>query len=108
MINLSKIAKSHRAASPEVKSMAEDFFGSMDADGDWRVEIEEFLSFVREQGYAHMHNNTFFKELDIDGNGSLGFWEVMTLYYIIKSGRPFCGRCGDFIPGIYFSCVVLM
>lgn len=48
----------------------------------------------------------FFKALDHDGDGKLGFWDVMTIYYIIESGRPFCGCCGDFIPDMYFSCVI--
>lgn len=107
MAKLSNIAKSYYgAAPPEVKAMADDFFKSMDADGDGGVNLEEFLTFVRENGYTHMHNNHFFKMLDITGKGSLDFWEAMTLYYIIKSGRPFCNCCAEFIPAIYFSCVV--
>ncbi|PIN15646.1 hypothetical protein CDL12_11700 [Handroanthus impetiginosus] len=47
----------------------------------------------------------FFKLLDTNGNGKLDFVQVMTLYYIIKSGRPFCDSCNEFIPGIFFSCV---
>ncbi|KAF5950600.1 hypothetical protein HYC85_012593 [Camellia sinensis] len=30
--------------------------------------------------------------------------EVMSLYYIIKSGRPFCEGCDEFIPGMFFTC----
>ncbi|KAK6161190.1 hypothetical protein DH2020_004571 [Rehmannia glutinosa] len=100
------IAKSHyRAGSPEVQALAHKFFKSLDTDGDGRVDLPEFLSFMRQEGYAQMRNPYFFKELDRDGNGTLDFWEVMTLYYIIKSGRPFCDWCGNFIPGIFFSCV---
>ncbi|XP_022848897.1 uncharacterized protein LOC111371238 isoform X3 [Olea europaea var. sylvestris] len=29
----------------------------------------------------------------------------MTLYYIIKTGRPFFSFCDNFMPGIFFSCV---
>ncbi|EYU32602.1 hypothetical protein MIMGU_mgv1a022976mg, partial [Erythranthe guttata] len=41
-------------------------------------------------------------ELDSNGNGSLDFWEVLTLYYIVKSGRPLCGIL---VTGTFFSCV---
>ncbi|KAK6161110.1 hypothetical protein DH2020_004491 [Rehmannia glutinosa] len=106
MEELRGIAKSHyRAGSPEVQALAHKFFKSLDTDGDGRVDLPEFLSFMRQEGYAQMRNPYFFKELDRDGNGTLDFWEVMTLYYIIKSGRPFCDWCGNFIPGIFFSCV---
>ncbi|KAE9452984.1 hypothetical protein C3L33_15116, partial [Rhododendron williamsianum] len=59
---------------------------------------------MREEGHIKMSNRHFFEELDIDGNGTLEFMEVMALYYIIKSGRPFCGGCDKFIPGMYFTC----
>ncbi|KAK4425389.1 hypothetical protein Salat_1732900 [Sesamum alatum] len=77
----------------------------MDTDGDGKVDLSEFLTFMRREGYSHMRSPYFFSELDHDGNGALDFSEVMTLYYIIKSGRPFCDCCGNFIPGIFFSCV---
>ncbi|KAI3469864.1 hypothetical protein Pfo_026527 [Paulownia fortunei] len=106
MEELREIAKAHyRAGSPEVQALAYEFYQSMDTDGDDRVDLSEFLAFMRQEGYSHMHNPYFFNELDQDGNGTLDFSEVMTLYYIIKSGRPFCDCCGKFIPGIFFSCV---
>ncbi|XP_058203132.1 uncharacterized protein LOC131317616 isoform X2 [Rhododendron vialii] len=53
-----------------------------------------------------MGSSQFFKELDNNNNGTLEFMEVMALFYIIKSGRPFCGGCGEFIPDMYFTCSV--
>ncbi|KAL3812415.1 hypothetical protein ACJIZ3_013683 [Penstemon smallii] len=106
MEELREIAKAHyRAGSPEIQTLAYQFFQSMDTDGDGRVDLQEFLTFMRQQGYPQMRNAYFFNQLDQDGNGTLDFSEVMTLYYIVKSGRPFCDCCGNFIPGIYFSCV---
>ncbi|KAG8369783.1 hypothetical protein BUALT_Bualt14G0049600 [Buddleja alternifolia] len=106
MEELREIAKAHyQAGSPEVQALAHDFFKSMDTDGDERVDLPEFLSFMRQEGYTHLPSANFFNELDKDGNGTLDFYEVMALYYIIKSGRPFCDWCGDFIPGVFFSCV---
>ncbi|XP_075523841.1 uncharacterized protein LOC142556295 [Primulina tabacum] len=103
---LRKIAKSYYyAGSQEVQNLAHKFFDSMDMDGDGKVDCSEFLEFMKEEGYTRMQNPKFFKELDVDGNGTLDFDEVMTAYYISKSGRPFCDKCGDFIRGIFFSCV---
>ncbi|KAH6829936.1 hypothetical protein C2S53_020189, partial [Perilla frutescens var. hirtella] len=106
MEELREIAKSYYdEGSTEVQTKATLFFESMDGDDDKRVNLEEFLEFMRSQGYNHMRNNSFFRLLDRDGNGSLDFTDVMTLYYIIKSGRPFCDCCANFISGVFFTCV---
>ncbi|KAH6833084.1 hypothetical protein C2S53_005722, partial [Perilla frutescens var. hirtella] len=106
MEELRNIAELHyEAASPRVRHLASNFFNSMDEDGDGKVDVWEFLSFVWRKGYAHLGNEELFKELDVAGNGALGFDEVMTLYYIMKSGRPICDGCRKFIHGVFFSCV---
>ncbi|CAA2976329.1 Ca2+ sensor (EF-Hand superfamily) [Olea europaea subsp. europaea] len=106
MEELREIARAHyKAGSPEVQTLAYEFFKSLDMNGDGRVQLHEFLAFMRQEGHSRMYNTYFFHELDRDHNGTLDFGEVMTLYYIIKSGRPFCDWCGQFIPGIFFSCV---
>lgn len=106
MEELQKIAMlQYKAASPEVQELALEFFKCMDTDGDGKVDVEEYLSFMAEQGCGAVQNRQFFNQLDVDSKGSLDFNQVMTLYYVIKSGRPNCDRCGDFIPGIFFSCV---
>lgn len=105
MEELHDIATAHyEAGNRKVQELAHEFFDSMDTDGDGHVDLPEFLIFMRQEGYAHLGNPHFFNELDRDGDGSLDFFEVMTVYYIIKSGRPFCSWCGNFIPGIFFSC----
>ncbi|KAH6788407.1 hypothetical protein C2S51_003413 [Perilla frutescens var. frutescens] len=106
MEELRNIATLHYgAASPTVQRLARNFFNSMDTDRDGKVDVWEFLSFMSRKGYAHLGNRRFFEELNVAGNGALGFWEVMTLYYVMKSGRPVCDWCGEFIPGVFFSCV---
>nr|GMD70065.1 Ca2+ sensor (EF-Hand superfamily) [Ipomoea batatas] len=106
MDELHQLAKAYyRAGSPELKNEAQELFNSLDNDGDGRVDKNEFLSFMTEQGYRYMSTQRFFNELDTDGNHTLDFWEVMTLLYIFKSRRPFCDGCGRFIPATYFTCL---
>ncbi|KAH6816104.1 hypothetical protein C2S51_020924 [Perilla frutescens var. frutescens] len=106
MEEVMEIAKAHyRASSPEVQALAHELFDSLDTDGDGRIDLSEFLDFMRQEGHAQMRNRHFFKEVDINGNDSLDFLEFITLYYIIKSGRPICDHCGNFTPGMFFSCV---
>lgn len=103
---LRQIAKSYYlAGSQEVQRLAHVFFDSMDTDRDGKVDFSEFKEFMKGEGCTRMQNPKFFRELDVDGNGTLDFDEVMTAYYIHKSGRPFCNKCDNFIRGIYFSCV---
>ncbi|XP_028071621.1 uncharacterized protein LOC114273987 [Camellia sinensis] len=59
---------------------------------------------MKEEGLVKAENPPeMFNALDVNHDGSLDFKEVMALYYVIKSGRPFCGGCGKFIPGMFFS-----
>ncbi|XP_057772268.1 uncharacterized protein LOC130991865 [Salvia miltiorrhiza] len=106
---LREIAKAYyRAASKEVKDRAREFYQSMDSDGNGRVDCSEFLDFMSQTSNpSSMQKRKLFSALDLDNNGTLDFFEVMTLYYIIKSGRPLCDGdgCGRFILGIFFSCV---
>lgn len=106
MDRLRGIADAHYRASPgRVKALAHDFFKALDTDQDGRVSLPEFLAFMTSQGYTRLNNPNFFRDLDRNGDGSLDFWEVLTLYYIVKSGRPLCDCCGMLIPGTFFSCV---
>ncbi|XP_058203133.1 uncharacterized protein LOC131317618 [Rhododendron vialii] len=91
-------------SSPDIKQAAHNFFNSLDNNNDGKVSLHEFLWFMRQEGHTKMSNRQFFKELDEDGSGNLEFMEVMALYYVIKSGRPFCSGCDKFIPGMYFAC----
>ncbi|PWA75091.1 Serine/threonine-protein phosphatase [Artemisia annua] len=106
MEELSKIAMAHyQASSDDIQQLARDFFCAMDNDGDGKIDQKEFLEFMRDEGCLQMKNPSFFKQLDLDGNGTLDFVEVMTLYYIVKSGRPFCDHCKKFISSTYLTCV---
>ncbi|CBI23728.3 unnamed protein product, partial [Vitis vinifera] len=95
----------YKAGAEDIKQLAHDFFNSMDLNGDRRVILREYLAFTEKRGYIRMSNQEWFRKLDKDRKGSLGFHDVMTLCYIVKSGRPFCKGCGEFMSGVFFTCV---
>ena len=85
--------------SAEQKKLARDFFSCLDVDGDGTVDSQEFVIVLTDEGYGLLNNSSFFQALDHDDNGTPDFYEVLTLYNIIKSGRPFCDGCGIFLKG---------
>ncbi|KAL7614691.1 uncharacterized protein LOC111916284 [Lactuca sativa] len=106
MEEVSMMAKAYyEASSDHVKKLAHGFFDSMDNDGDGKIDRREFLEFIRDEGCGQMTNSSFFDQMDRDKNGTLDFFEVMTVYYIVKSGRPFCDKCNKFITSTYLTCV---
>ncbi|XP_071734662.1 uncharacterized protein [Rutidosis leptorrhynchoides] len=106
MEELSTIAMGYyQASTDDIQKLARDFFSAMDNDGDGKIDQKEFIEFMRDEGYGQMCNPSFFNQLDHDKNGTLDFVEVMTLYYIVKSRRPFCDCCKKFITSTYFTCV---
>lgn len=94
----------YRSCSPAVRDAAHKFFEDIDHDNDGKVSLHEFLEFMRQEGHAKMSSRDFFKTLDRKGRGTLDFTGVLTLFYIIQSGRPFCHGCDVFIAGMYFTC----
>ncbi|XP_076885914.1 uncharacterized protein LOC143535582 [Bidens hawaiensis] len=77
----------------------------MDTDGDGKINQREFMEFMKAEGRDQMPSPGILNQLDLDRDGFLDFFEVMTLYYIMKSGRPFCRHCERFIASTYLTCV---
>ncbi|KAF7131625.1 hypothetical protein RHSIM_Rhsim09G0015400 [Rhododendron simsii] len=101
MEELIKIANIYyKSSSPAMRDAAHKFFKAIDHDNDRKVCLHESLGFMRDEGHAKLSSRHFFKSLDRNRSGTLDFMGVMTLYYIIQSGRPFCYECDDFIPGM--------
>ncbi|OMO95248.1 Calcium-binding EF-hand, partial [Corchorus capsularis] len=102
MTYYAKLPQSH-------KDEATNFFESLDSDGDGKINVEEFMAWVKKRGFKSItRSERLFKELDKDENGTLDFNEVVTLFYLNKSGRfVFCdgNGCGAFLKGNYFTCV---
>ncbi|KAK1387295.1 hypothetical protein POM88_015473 [Heracleum sosnowskyi] len=106
MDNLRKIANIYYHALPEEdKLKVSHFMTTMDKDGSGKADLVEFKQYLKEQGYDNYADSDFFKKLDINRDKRLDTMEMLTLYYSILSGRPFCRRCGDFIMAEYFVCV---
>ncbi|XVE65807.1 hypothetical protein DITRI_Ditri08aG0029100 [Diplodiscus trichospermus] len=67
----------------------------MERDGDGRVSTQEYITKLQQLEVTTITNMDFFTELDKDEDGSLDFSDVITLFYIIESGRSaFCDGCG--------------
>ncbi|KAI5574828.1 hypothetical protein BDE02_10G170800 [Populus trichocarpa] len=106
MDELHKIAKAYyETANSENKDLGHRLFKRMDVDGDGQISLHEFLAFLKNEGRGEMASPSFFKELNKNGTGRLDLMEAMTLCYIIESGRKFCNGCGEFMKGIFLSCM---
>ncbi|XVE65751.1 hypothetical protein DITRI_Ditri08aG0024500 [Diplodiscus trichospermus] len=106
MEELRKIAEAYwKVTSDDIKKEAKNFFHEMDIDGNNKVSLNEFLEVMKQEPYQDLRISLdLFKKLCREKN-DLEFMDVMTLYYIIRSGRPFCDACAEFIPDIYFCCI---
>ncbi|KAB1219313.1 hypothetical protein CJ030_MR3G001204 [Morella rubra] len=91
-------------ATSEVQQLAWQFFRSMDKDNDGQVNFLDFFQFFRQRGYKHIGHDVF-AALDANGDGSLEFKEVLTLYYIMKTRNLICDGCRKMLLGVYFTCL---
>ena len=91
----------------DVRESATEFLESMDVDGDGRVSLTDYLSFMDEGPLRHQKWFNALAEGAGRGRDSLGPRDVRPLYYMLKSGRPFCMGlgCQNFVGGVYFTCV---
>ncbi|PSS24039.1 RAS guanyl-releasing protein like [Actinidia chinensis var. chinensis] len=95
----------YKTVPKHVKKLADEFFSAMDDNRDGKISLHEFAAFMSEQGYDAMNNQSFFDQINKNKSGNLDFEDVITLFYILKSGRPLCGGCRKLIEGLYFTCV---
>ena len=77
----------------------------MDTDGNNRVFYDEFVQFFRQANYNFAALTFSVNCLDRNQDDSLDFWEVLTLYYIMKTRGVWCKSCGVCQLGLYFTCV---
>ncbi|XWS53732.1 hypothetical protein CRYUN_Cryun10bG0025800 [Craigia yunnanensis] len=106
MEELREIAKAYLAvASNDIKESSKNFFRAMDSNSDTKVSLHEFLEFMRQERYRELRSSDLFKKLCRRNSKDLEFEDVMTLYYVIQSGRPFCNGCDEFIKCTYLCCI---
>ncbi|CAH1426982.1 unnamed protein product [Lactuca virosa] len=106
MEEVSRMAKAYYHASPvDLQKLFIGFFCAMDDDGNGKIDKKEFLEFMNDEGGGKSTKFSIFNLLDVDKNGTLDFYEMMTAFYIIMSERPFCDSCEKFITSSYFTCV---
>ncbi|OMO68994.1 Calcium-binding EF-hand [Corchorus capsularis] len=110
MKEIREAAEAYHANLPQnEKTEATKILKSMDSDGDGKINLKEFIDFVNKKKSGPTLRYDFeslFKELDKDEDGTLEFEDVLTLFYLYKTGRfLICGGCEAFIKGIYFTCV---
>ncbi|KAL5542397.1 hypothetical protein UlMin_010107 [Ulmus minor] len=96
----------HSAATKEVKDMVEEFYKEMDPKDNGYVKFKEFSAYMETNRRQDLSSEEFFDKLKQPGYEELYIEDVITLFYIINSKRPFCGgKCREFVPGMYFTCV---
>ncbi|KAI5348193.1 hypothetical protein L3X38_001080 [Prunus dulcis] len=97
----------YKDAPEQIRRLVDEFFLEIDHDGDDRVSLHEFLTYMEmHEDCTHLSNPRFFDELKKEASEELDFLDVVTLFYIVYSGKPFCnGDCKKFVKGVYFTCV---
>ncbi|KAH7857229.1 hypothetical protein Vadar_010378 [Vaccinium darrowii] len=88
------------------KQLVRNFLKRLDANGDGKVTIQEYLDYAKEMGFSRHLTPNLFKLLDKYDDGTLDFEECITLFYMDKGhGLLLCDGCGSHILGIHFICV---
>ncbi|ONI26842.1 hypothetical protein PRUPE_1G049600 [Prunus persica] len=108
MEELRQIAFAYYKDVPEhVKMWVQEFLSEIDRDGNEKVSLQEFLAYMgMHEDSKHLCTPSFFDELKQEGREELEFIDLLALFYIVSTGRPFCsGHCKNFIKGGYFTCV---
>ncbi|XP_030478668.1 uncharacterized protein LOC115695736 [Cannabis sativa] len=96
----------YMGATDDIRHVVDEFFEEMDPNDNGYVKFKEFSAYMETMGCCNMSSEEFYEELKQSGNDGLFADDIITLFYIIHSGRPFCGgKCKKFVKGLYFTCL---
>lgn len=88
----------------ERKNATKDF-NDMDKNRDGKISLLEYVDYLKKKKATSFVQQSIFRALDKDDNGTLDFEEAIVLFYLMKSGRAIiCKGCEKFLAGAYFSC----
>ncbi|XP_041022319.1 uncharacterized protein LOC121263477 isoform X2 [Juglans microcarpa x Juglans regia] len=78
----------------------------MKLENNKSMSLTDFLDFFLQDNYPKSVACSLFKDLDVNGDGSLDFDEFITLFYLYQSKRLlYCRGCETFLKGLYFTCI---
>lgn len=96
----------YRMANDNIKFVVQDFYEAMHPNDNGGVGFMKFSEYMKTLRIENMSSMEFYDELKQPQNNELYLDDIITLFYIIHSQRPFCqGQCKKFVKGIYFTCV---
>ncbi|KAI8566567.1 hypothetical protein RHMOL_Rhmol02G0050400 [Rhododendron molle] len=82
------------------------FYKSIDKNGDGRVNIHEYLDFLKKNDHSLQHKTNLFKLLNKNNDGTLDFDDSVTFFYMLTSNRiAICKGCESYLLGLHFLCV---
>ncbi|PIN00979.1 hypothetical protein CDL12_26516 [Handroanthus impetiginosus] len=84
------------------KETAEEFFRKLDLNSDGKVSLTELKKSVG----ARLSNELIFRQLDESGDGTLDFYKVLAVYYMVK--LLVCSGCCELLDGPYFTCLLCL
>ncbi|KAG5554149.1 hypothetical protein RHGRI_011878 [Rhododendron griersonianum] len=89
------------------KQAVQNFYKSLDANGDGKVTSQEYLDALRKAGLNQTSlPSNLFQVLDENNDGTLDLEECVTFYYMITGQRLVsCDGCGSYMLGLHFLCV---
>lgn len=97
----------YKDAPEDMKICVHEFLSEIDPDESEKVSLQQFLAYMgMHKDLKHLCTPSFFNELKQKGREELWFMDLLALFYIASTKRPFCnGDCKNFIKGGYFTCV---
>ena len=98
----------HARLSHGEKQFAENLFKSLDANRDGKIAFRVYKAAFAdvEKKVKGITDPRFFKKLAGDKDGFLDKRDVITLSYLINTGKVlFCDSCGEFVMLQFFACI---